>query len=384
MAGFWSRLFRSRVEVEAERAEVDGRFDDAARLYVEAGQRDEAFRVLVQAAEASDSLARRRDTLTRAYAMARTEAQQNAAAASLARVTVAEFSARSAATDGERLLLQEAAVALERSAQHREAAQAYKLLGNREGLERCLMLAGDVDSYDRETSDAAKQERDRLHRRSAFADFDALWIGGDRDGALAGLERWVVEASDDHEARALLAERRAKVLSRGRMTCNFSGESLVVVAVFPCVLGREADVSLRGAGISREHCVIDQTVSNLTVRDNQSRNGTTLGGLTLAGMLALEPDAILGVGPDMFLRVEKWQNTLSLVIERGMDRGRRIVLVERVWRSPLGELSRVGTRLVLTPSQPVKLGGMRVVVPITLALGDRIENDAGTLEVLEA
>ena len=73
MRGWFSRLFQSRAEALAEKAEVEGRFDDAARLFVESGSRIEAFRVLSRAAEATKDLAERRGFLARAYTVAPSE-----------------------------------------------------------------------------------------------------------------------------------------------------------------------------------------------------------------------------------------------------------------------------------------------------------------------
>lgn len=70
----WAWLSRMlRGTRAAERAEADGRVDDAVRLYVDAGERDEAVRVLLRAAEVARTLEERRDAYTRAFALARTE-----------------------------------------------------------------------------------------------------------------------------------------------------------------------------------------------------------------------------------------------------------------------------------------------------------------------
>src|SRR4051794_24337529 len=90
MAAWFSRLFRSRSEVLAEKAEVEGRFDDAARLYAESGARGEAFRVLMRAAETAKHLSDRRGFITRAYAIARTDELRASAKKSLGLVTLAE------------------------------------------------------------------------------------------------------------------------------------------------------------------------------------------------------------------------------------------------------------------------------------------------------
>lgn len=382
MSGFWSKLFRSRSEAEAERAEVEGRFDDAARLYVEAGQRDEAFRVLMQAAEGAESLSRRRDFLARAITVARTESQRNAARGSLARVIVAEYEARPPQTDDDRARLFEAANDLETCGRFREAATAFKLLGERERMERCLVSAGEIELFEREASEAQSQDRQRLRRRNAFESFEQFWASGDRLRALDTMDGWIREHTEDHEARALADERRAMLIDRARFEAKLDGAWLVVVGTLPCTIGREAAVTVRGAGVSREHCVVERGESSLQLRDHGSRNGTTLHGLVITGPVALDEGAHFGLGPDLVLEVQTFHGAPSLVVARGMDRGKRIVFAIEPWKSPLGTIEFRHGRAVLTPNGAVKLSGQRVVAPIVLARGDRIDGAAHSLEIL--
>lgn len=384
MSGFWSKLFRSRAEAEAERAEVEGRFEDAARLYVEAGQRDEAFRVLVQAAETVDGLSRRRDFLARAITVARADAQREVARAALAKVVVAEFDARPPMTDDDRKRLAEAAADLERTGHFREAGEAFKALGDREAMQRCMVASGDIEGFEREASAAQAQERLRLRRRNAIETFEGFWRAGDRRGALAALEAWVREHTEDHEARALVDERRATLIDRGRFEAKLDGVALSVVGALPCMIGREAAVVLRGAGVSREHCVVEREGAALVLRDNGSRNGTTLRGIALTGAARLDEGAQFGLGPDLVLEAQRFHGAPSLVVARGMDRGKRVVFVLEPWDTPLGTLAFDDGRALLTPSSPVKLTGQRVVAPILLARGDRVDGIevASTLEVL--
>ena len=122
MKAWFARLFRSRTEVLAEKAEVEGRFDDAARLYVEGGQRAEAFRVLMRASEGARSLADRRQYATRAYAVARTDDAKGEAKKALAHIALAEAEGASVRNDEERVRLAEAAADLEAAGSHRDAA----------------------------------------------------------------------------------------------------------------------------------------------------------------------------------------------------------------------------------------------------------------------
>src|SRR6266545_4467141 len=174
MSGWFSRLFRSRAEVLAERAEVDGQFDDAARLYIEGGARTEAVRVLTRAAESSKHLADRRGFLTRAYALATTDELRIQVKKTLGLVTLAEAEASPPRDGEERMRLCEAAADLEAGGAFREALTAYKLLGDRGAIERVLMLAGDIEGYEREAGAGAERERYALRRRHAVESLEAL------------------------------------------------------------------------------------------------------------------------------------------------------------------------------------------------------------------
>ena len=80
--------------------------------------------------------------------------------------------------------------------------------------------------------------------------------------------------------------------------------------------------------------------------------------------------------------IESNAEHLTLDIERGMDRGRKIVLVKTGWPSPIGTVHFDGGHAKLVPREPVKLSGQKVAVPICLARGDRIDADGAALEVL--
>lgn len=383
MRDWLSRMFRSRLETLAEKAEVEGRFEDAARLYVESGAPEEAFRVLMRAAETAQDPATRRDFLTRAYSIAPSEEAQNSARKALALLALAEAEISPPCDEHQRQRLREAAKDLERTGAFREAARAYKCLGDRQDMERALMLAGEIEEYEREAGADEETERYQLRRRHAIESFETLWKLGDRIAALTAIDRWLQSRPTDTQARLLRDERRALLIQHGRFEARIGHEHFVVVGSFPVTLGREGHVVVRGASVSREHCVIDCVNGTLTVRDNGSRNGTQLNGFPLAGSVALASEQVLGLGNDLSLRVDASDGVTVLRIERGMDRGRRIVLVTGRWSIPLGTVRFTEGRAVLEPHGPVYLAGQRVVAPIVLARNDRIEADGTTMEVLQ-
>jgi hypothetical protein len=377
-----SRLFRSSSA--AERAEAEGRIEDAARLYVDKGDRAEAVRVYLRAAETARTLEDRREYYTRAYGLGRSEDLRDAARKGLAMVTLAEAEAAAPRSDEDRRRLQEAAEDLERLGSWRDAGRAYALLEDREAVVRVLTLAGDVDALERVTGTRDEADRKGLRRRGALEGFDALWRSGDRVKALRDLGAWVAANSDDHEARGAYDARSAMVLRDGRCELEVDGQRVLVVGRFPVSLGREADVVLRGASVSRRHCSLEVSDGAFVLRDGGSRAGTTLEGVPIAAPLRLAAEALVGLGSDLALRVHAGADAtqLTLEVERGMDRGRRITLVARRYALPVGAMRFEAEGPVVSPSAPVSLNGQKVALEFTLVRGDRVEVPGHTLTVL--
>ena len=369
-----SRVFRSTSA--AERAEAEGRVEDAARLYLESGNHAEAVRVLLRAGETARTLEERRTWLVRAYGMARSDALRDEARKGLCLVTLAEAEAAAPRTEDDRRRLQDAAEDLERLGLYREAGRAWALLEDREAVVRVLTLAGDVDALEKVTGARDDAERISLRRRAALEGFEARWRSGDRQDALRELSAWVGAHGDDHEARGAFDANTALVIRDGRCELELDGARALYVGRFPATLGRrEADVDLRGASVSRRHAVVRASEGTFTLEDIGSRSGTTLDGVPLGAALPLAPGALAGFGADVALRVlaSPEPGVLPLEIERGMNRGLRVVLMTGSCTLPVGTLRFEDGVAVLTPAAPVSLNGQKVALAFTLAHNDRVE-----------
>lgn len=379
----WSWLGRVfRGGQRAERAEAEGRVDDAVRIYVDAGDRAEACRVLLRAAESARTLEERRGFYARAYSLARTDDLKDTARKGLAMATLGEFASVAPRTDEDRRRLSEAAHDLETLLAFREAARAYELLEDREAIVRVLTLSGDVEALEKVTGDREDADRKLLRRRSALERFDTLWRSGDRLRALDDLRVWVGQRPDDHEARQCLDEHAGKVLRQGRFEASLDGGAVTVIGRFPVVLGREADVVFRGASVSRRHAEIVKEGAEVAVRDAGSRAGTTVDGLAINAAIPLVEGHSVQLGADLTLRVEGRPDAgLALVVDRGLDRGRKLMLVASTWRVGGGEVTFASEGPRFAPVGPVMLNGTRVAVPFLLAAGDRVEWGASRLEV---
>lgn len=384
MRTWFSRLFRSRTEALAEKAEVEGRYEESARLFIESGSRQEAYRVLLRASEATQDLAQRRALLGRAYTIAPTDATRLEARKGMAAVTLLECETSPPRTEEARQRLVEAASDLETTQAFVEAIRAYRILGNREAVERVLVLAGDVEGFEAEAGAEHEEEKYRLRRRNAVESFESMWRAGDRLRALETLGTWSRANEKDLEAKRLFDERREQLVKNARFEARVNDATLVVVGAFPVSFGREGNVVVRGASVSREHCVIESNADGaLTVRDNASRNGTQVRGLPLDGAVPVASAETIGLGADLVLRVERSTADHTLLeIDRGMDRGRQVVLVQKRWMLPFGVIRFDDGRAMLEPSQPVMLAGQKVIAPIALARGDRLEAASTTLEIV--
>jgi FHA domain len=380
----WSWLTRVfRRGRAAERAEADGRVDEAIRLYLDVGERDEAVRVLLRAADTARTLDARRALLVRAYGLVKDPALRDEARRAVALCTLAELEESPPRTDEERRRLAEAARELEAVGAFREAARGFDLLDDRDAVVRVLTLAGDVEGMEKLVGDRDDEERRDMRRHAAMDSFEGLWASGDRVRALEDLRVWLASNPEDHEARAAHDDRAARLLRGGVTDLLVDGRRVTVVSRLPASLGREGDVALRGASVSRQHARVTWRDGAFVLEDAGSRAGTTLDGLPIGSALPLRDGATVGLGADLALRAAVTDASITLEVERGMDRGRSLVVTRDAWTTPLGSLRFGDEGPMLIPDAGVRLNGQRVAVPVVLVRGDRVERGASTLRVLE-
>jgi hypothetical protein len=95
------------------------------------------------------------------------------------------------------------------------------------------------------------------------------------------------------------------------------------------IIGRAADASLplRDGGVSRHHVEIKHD-HGWTVADLGSKNGTSLGGVPLAGRVTMPAQGELGVGEMCTLTFSAGAQ-LEMRITRGLDEGLLLVAGER-------------------------------------------------------
>jgi tetratricopeptide (TPR) repeat protein len=299
----FGRFFgNGRRGASARKAELRGDLERAAQLFAEAGQPEEAARVLLLRGDADTDAKKRLLYYTLATSLA-PEGHPIAALAARKRalfvVTLAGDGHGAPTSPAARHDLLEAARTLEALGDQESAADAYRRAGDVESEARALEHAGEVDKLEWLLTEQQTKDREVRQREGASHEQDLLVASGRRREALA--------KADGERERQLRARRAlgpiAKIVLRG------AGMSLVLGD--DVVIGRtEGALQIASAAVSRRHLLITRSgvsgganadagpAREVVVRDLQSRNGTLLRGLALAG------DARVGDGIDLRLGKE--------------------------------------------------------------------------------
>ena len=389
---FLRRMFSSDYRA-AVAAEAAGNVDLAAERYALAGEHAGAVRMhLARAARAGTriaELAALRDAMR--WAGEDPELRRQAAAA-LGKALWEAVRAEGIATERDRAKVREAAdllvlgqdqllagEALEAINDHLGAANAYSSGGHVERMEQAL-------AKDEELHGKAREEAD------SFAGYQTAMQIGRRDDARAELVRAVAAASVAGEYRRLLDQLDTTLLTAGRVELKRRGKPLIVACGAPkIVLGRDqlCDLALRAGGVSRQHAEIERDGGQYTLRDLDSRNGTTLSGLRLAGKVPLAGSGRFGLGDDCTIEFDR-KDALVLKVANGLDRGVALIAGaedERIELAPVGLaldlifhagrplLGRGACREVTFNGEP--LGEVRV----QLIRGDRLVADGDEIDI---
>jgi hypothetical protein len=107
------------------------------------------------------------------------------------------------------------------------------------------------------------------------------------------------------------------------------------------VLGRDqlCDLTLRAGGVSRQHAEIEWSGEAFVLRDLDSRNGTSLAGMPLAGRVPLVGNGRFGLGDECNIDFECNDGVLILRVANGIDRGFALIAAQdgkRIDLTPLG------------------------------------------------
>jgi len=337
------RLFSAdhRAAVAAEAA---GDVELAAERYALAGDHAGAVRMhLARAARAPTrlgELAALRDAMRWA---GEDPALRKQAAAALGKALWDAVRAEGIATERDRAKVREAAELLVTGENHALAGEALETIHDHLAAANAYSAGGLVERMEA----ALAKDDAALHavheETDAFAGYQTAMRVGRRDEARGELVRAVgAAASSAAEYRRLLDQLDTAMLTAGKVELRRRGKPLIVACAAPrIVLGRDplCDLTLRAGGVSRQHAEIERTGDGFLLRDLDSRNGTSLAGLPLAGRVPLVTGGQFGLGEECAIDFEVAGGVLLLRVRGGLDRGVALIAGtegQRLEIAPLG------------------------------------------------
>lgn len=318
--GVFDRFFgKGRKEGAARAAELRGDLAQAALLYDEAGQPDEAARVMLLRGEGEPDARARLLHFTQASKTAPEGTETNKAARLRRAELLLALAGDAAVSAVARHEVASAAKDLEAIGEPLKAAEAYARAGDTEGQARALQAAGDVERLEFLLSSQQHEERISRARDDRAKDVDLLIGSGRRREALAALDELLVAGSrpsldDDRDSQKNLAETaalrdrasglRARRVGAPVVALEVDGTRRLLVLGPEVVVGRtEGSIRVPSNAVSREHLRLARDGDQVLVRDLESRNGTQLRGINLAGALPVGEGLDLKLGREVPFRV---------------------------------------------------------------------------------
>jgi hypothetical protein len=382
-------------------AEAAGNVDLAAERYGLAGEHEGAVRMhLARAARARDrhaELGALRDAMRWA---GEDPALRRQAAAALGKALYESARAEGIATERDRTRIREAAELLVLGDDHELAGEALETIGDHLGAANAYSAGGLVERMEgalAKEDDAAGRAREEA---DAFADYETAMRVGRRDDARTELVRAIAAASAAGEYRRLLDQLDTALLTAGKVELRRRNKPPLVACAAPkLVLGRDSlcDLTLRAGGVSRQHAEISRGPDPVApggraflLRDLDSRNGTSLRGLPLAGRVPLVDCGRFALGDECQIDYELADEALILRVPSGLDRGLALIAGEDGQRLALAPLG-IPLDLVFQRGRPLLGRGAASEVKfndeplgevrIQLIRGDRLFADGDEIDV---
>lgn len=394
---FWKRMFSADFR-HAVAAEAAGDYAEAARAYALAGERVRVAEMHLLRAERAATPAAKLHELKAAvrWTDAVTSDGQRARRR-VARALVGWAKAQGPAGELEKQVVREAAQLFADIGEAIAAGECHELIGEDALAAEAYQRAGDLERLEQVLSREERRRRREGRVREAFEEHRMALAQGERDRALEALRQCVeaplpdgltpqkeAELTRDRASyQRLQEELEGKLITNGTVSLRLgrSDNEKVYryVGSFPLILGREptCQLALRDAGISRQHAAIAFAEGGgFSVSDLDSKNGTTLGGLRIAGALPLAGEGEFGLGEVCAIHFAVEGELLQLAVTRGLDRGLRLfagrgaLAVEDV-----AELEFFDGRPRLSPrgGRLLYLNGVQASGPVQLIHGDLVE-----------
>lgn len=302
---FYEKWFgKGRVVAQARAAELRGDLVKAAELFGQAENTAEVARVMVLRGEAEPDARARLQLFTQASKLAPEGSETNRTARLKRAELLLALAGDAAVSAVARHEIVEAARDLEAIGEPLKAAEAYQRAGDKEGQARALQAAGDVEALEFLLSTEQYNERNSRARDERAKDVDVMIGCGRRREALSALDALLTETPDDAPLRERANGLRARRVMAPLVTIESIGERWTLVTGTEVVIGRtDGAIKVPSNAVSRQHVKIVREGDGIIVRDLESRNGTQLRGINLAGSLPVGEGIELKLGKEVPLRI---------------------------------------------------------------------------------
>ena len=320
---FYEKWFgKGRLIAQARAAEVRGDLAKAAELFAEAGHDEEVARVLVIRGEGDPDARGRLQFFTQAARLAPEGTATNKSARLKRAELLLALAGDTTVSAVARQEVTEAARDLEAIGEPLKAAEAYARAGDKEGEARALQAAGDVERLEFLLSTEQYKERTSRAKGERVRDVDVMIESGRRREALQALDELLAATPDDAPLRERANGLRARRVSApiitieatpsARAGAGADPERFVLVTGNEVIVGRtEGAIKVSSNAVSRQHLQIFREGRRdgrpdggvVTLRDLESRNGTQLRGINLAGPLAVGEGLELRLGKEVGFRI---------------------------------------------------------------------------------
>jgi len=383
------RIFDNRHR-RARRAEGAGQWRRAAALWAEAGEPDRAAEALIHLAERDGDLEVRLEAWHDAlrWLPEEEDERRDEIGKRMGTAVLEDARLRGATSAEEKRRLSDAAARLEQLDLPSEAAEAFGMLGRRDDQARCLQLAGDVERLEALLSHTNEADQKQNELRRHLADYENALRYGARLEARAALREAIRIAPKERSVAELLRRLESRMPPRARVRVSVLGKEVSFVGCLPATVGRGDDVEIRvrGTSVSRRHAEVALVEGALVIRDLDSRNGTLVRGLPVAGAIELTGQTEIGLGDDVTLEIRPDEERLHIEVRGGFDRGQQVVVGEGALRIAglAASISFDQGWAVLTadPDTPLELSGQTCALPVHLLEEDRLSVAGVEVEVL--
>lgn len=381
---FYEKWFgRGRLAAQARAAELRGDLAKAAELFGEAGSDGDVARIMVLRGDGETDPRARLTFFTQAAQLAPEGTEERRAARLKRAELLLALAGDTAVSAVARHDVAEAARDLESIDEPLKAAQAYARAGDKEGEARALQAAGDVEGLEFLLSSEQYKERSSRARDERTKDVDLMIGCGKRRDALKALDELLAGAPDDASLRERANGLRARRVLGPIVTIEASSgpplERWVLVTGDEVVIGRtDGAIKVPSNAVSRQHLRIARDGTNIVVRDLESRNGTQLRGINLAGPLPIGEGLELKLGKEVPLRLTP-SKRLDGAVEIDVSGERYFACLGPTHTPVEGVELATGTDgwIELVTRERVFSGDVELVPHTTLLVGDAVSTSRG-------